>query len=54
MKLEIMDYGYPQNCSLDAIRPFITQKGKTIKPEKVKEKFCSFINCHLFFLKKKA
>jgi AP-2 complex subunit mu-1 len=32
---EMMDYGYPQNCSLDAIKPFITQKGKTIKPEKL-------------------
>lgn len=33
---EMLDYGYPQNCQLDAIKPFITQKGKKIKPEKLK------------------
>lgn len=33
---EMLDYGYPQNCNLDSIKPFITQKGKTIKPEKLK------------------
>jgi len=31
---EIMDYGYPQNVSLDSIKPFITQKG-AVKPEKL-------------------
>jgi len=33
---EMMDYGYPQNLSLDNIKPFIFQKG-AVKPEKIKQ-----------------
>jgi len=33
---EMVDYGYPQNLSLEAIKPFIFQKG-SIKPEKLKQ-----------------
>jgi len=32
---EMIDYGYPQSLSLEAIKPFIFQKG-SIKPEKLK------------------
>jgi AP-2 complex subunit mu-1 len=32
---EIIDYGYPQNTSLESIKPFITQKG-ALKIEKLK------------------
>jgi len=32
----MMDYGYPQNLTLETIKPFITQKG-AIKPEKMKQ-----------------
>jgi len=33
---EMVDYGYPQSLSLEAIKPFIFQKG-AIKPEKLKQ-----------------
>jgi hypothetical protein len=32
----MVDYGYPQSLSLEAIKPFIFQKG-AIKPEKMKQ-----------------
>ena len=30
----MLDFGYPQNLSVETLKPFITQKG-AIKPEKV-------------------
>jgi len=41
---EIMDYGYPQNLSLETVKPFITQKG-AVKPEKLsQDKISRIIN----------
>jgi len=34
---EFLDYGYPQNLTLETVKPFITQKSVNIKPEKLKE-----------------
>eukprot|EP01117_Protostelium_nocturnum_P012200 TRINITY_DN4482_c0_g1_i1.p1 TRINITY_DN4482_c0_g1~~TRINITY_DN4482_c0_g1_i1.p1 ORF type:complete len:434 (+),score=157.58 TRINITY_DN4482_c0_g1_i1:263-1564(+) len=37
---EMMDWGYPQNLTLDTVKPFITQKG-AVKPEKLKSESVS-------------
>lgn len=40
---EIMDYGYPQNLSLDTLKPFIFQKG-AIRPEKLPDSVAKITN----------
>lgn len=35
--IETLDWGYPQSeMTLQTVKPFIAQPGKTVKPEKVK------------------